>query len=263
MSVFVVCLMLMSGRIDKTVNTLSLATGCRFHGSMAGWRFRRRLDAASGFRSLLIVAIMLATFCQTSRAWSAETAANKNGSSAVTAGSLRQRELLQAKDEEIKRLREALAKAEARIAGLPSPAPGTADAPQHSTPQSGNTTARPIDAADVEIIESEAIGLGQRWYVAVSATGPRNYIDLQSARRVQTLPDSDSCESFAMAFEQNDTLSDKLEVNGFPITSFWVLRSDGKLGVCRINRAPSGGYRASLATGSPSRSDKAIIPLLR
>lgn len=182
------------------------------------------------------------------------------GSTSVTAGSIRQRELLAFRNEEIERLRKKLMDTEAELdqlrLQLQSKSNQSDSVDQNAIIDS--LSSKEISSSIV-IEQGESIALGNRWFVTVSPQGPSNYIDLVKARAIQSpLPTESDCETFSVAFEQNSELLGKLKINGFPITSFWALGSNGKLKLCRVNRVSSQRFRAAISSATPSRSDKAI-----
>lgn len=190
----------------------------------------------------------------------AQGSIDMNDATAVTSGSIRQRELLAFKNEEIIRLRKELIAAEEKIDLLQFQLQSQDDQPSGGEQNSASDSI-PVNDLPPDTVSGpgEYISLGNRWFVRVSSTGPENYMDLMKARQIQhRLPNEADCENLSAAFGENSELLAKLAINGFPVTNFWVLRSNGKIGVCRINRVSSQRFRATIASTTPSRSDKAI-----
>lgn len=104
--------------------------------------------------------------------------------------------------------------------------------------------------------------LGDDWAVQVSGAGPIDYIAYEEAKDfVASLPSSDSCKLFAEGFVSNQQLESSLEVNGFPVMSFWVVKGNSRLALCNVSSSTPGEYRSSVRRQRPGRSDSAIKPV--
>lgn len=106
--------------------------------------------------------------------------------------------------------------------------------------------------------------LGSAWSINIGDNGPADYIDLASVKQLnEDLPGVSDCQDFAQQFNRDSNLLEKLSVNGFPVTVFWVKRASGALAICKIGKSSANIFRASVSRTAPSRADKAIAPKIQ
>ena len=101
--------------------------------------------------------------------------------------------------------------------------------------------------------------LSERWYVPLENGAPRDYVGPGALGSASELPPASACEAFADGAAADGTALAKLEINGFPVTAFWVRREDGRPGICRLVPRTSGAFDARLSSLAVLRSERAIV----
>lgn len=123
----------------------------------------------------------------------------------------------------------------------------------------GGSAAAPSTAPALGGAEGGALLLGERWYVPLENGAPRDYVGRGELDAAEELPPSSACESFADGAAADGDALAKLEINGFPVTAFWVRDGEGRPGICRLVPRTSGGFDARLSSLAALRSDRAIV----
>ena len=101
--------------------------------------------------------------------------------------------------------------------------------------------------------------LSERWYVPLENGAPRDYVGPGALGSAAELPPATACETFAGGAAADGAALAKLEINGFPVTAFWVRREDGRPGICRLVPRTSGAFDARLSSLAVLRSERAIV----
>lgn len=102
--------------------------------------------------------------------------------------------------------------------------------------------------------------LSERWAIELGPDGPLGYLGLTEAGEMNSsLPSEVDCQEFVNGYLSDTNLPEKLSVNGFPVSGFWVSRSNGALALCRISGTAGGDFRATVSRQPPSRTEKALV----